>query len=61
MSESFQMEAEELAVHVAVCRERYRGIDIRLRRLEIAIYGLIVVLVANGDGPLSDLLLGAFR
>lgn len=56
-----EAETRSLPVHVIACAERYKGISDRLRRLELAVYLLIAVLVANGDGPLTKALMAVFR
>lgn len=60
MADLSEVEAKDLAVHVAACIERNRGINARLKRLEWAIYGLIVALLANGSGPVTQALVKAF-
>jgi hypothetical protein len=59
MSEPTEKESEDLPVHVHVCRERYHGINARLKRLELAVWFLIVVLIGNGNGAVTNLMFRA--
>ncbi len=61
MTAPTETETHSLPVHVIACAERYKGINDRLRRLELAVYLLLAVLVANGDGPLTKAVFAVFR
>jgi len=54
------VEEKNLAAHVALCAERSRGILRRLARVEYALLGLMGLLLANGDGPLTAALVRLF-
>ncbi len=61
MTTPTESEIHSLPAHVIACAERYKGISDRLRRLEIAVYLLLAVLVANGDSPLTKAVFAAFK
>ncbi len=61
MTTPTESEIHSLPAHVIACAERYKGINDRLRRLEVAVYLLLAVLVANGDGPLTKVVFAAFK
>ncbi len=61
MSTPTETETHSLPAHVLACAERFRGINDRLKRLEVAVYLLLAVLVANGEGPLTSAVFAAFR
>ncbi len=46
-------EAEDLRIHVAICGERWRGMEARLRRLEVALWLLLVFFFADRLGAPS--------
>lgn len=43
-------EQESLPVHVAVCGQRYLGIETRLKTMERLLYAVIAMMFANGSG-----------
>ena len=61
MNAPTETEIHSLPAHVIACAERYKGISDRLRRLEVAVYLLLAVLVANGNGPLTKVVFAAFK
>ena len=50
-------ESDDLKIHAAVCAERYRAINREIKLNRWAIVVLLVLTVANGDGPLTATLL----
>ena len=54
-------ETDNLAIHVALCRERYKAVAGRMKRIEIALYVLVGVAVANSDLPALKSFFGALK
>lgn len=46
-------ETTSLQTHAAVCAERYRAINREFKLIRWAIVMLLILTVANGDGPLT--------
>lgn len=55
VAKQYPQETESLPVHVAACLERHKAIDSRLKRVELAIYSLLVVVMTKELGLLSVL------
>ena len=54
-------ESKSLPVHVVSCNLRYGQIFRRLQRLEYIIWALLVILLLNGEGPITDLIVGLVK
>lgn len=54
-------ETTSLAIHVALCRERYKAVSARMKRIEFAIYVLVGVAVMNSEAPALKALFGALK
>ncbi len=52
---SHPSESEHLDVHVAVCAERYRSLEIRLDRIERVMWWMLSTLIIALGGMLSQL------
>ena len=50
-----EIEAEKLDVHVAVCAERYRALELRLDRIERVMWWMLSTLVMAMGGMLFEM------
>lgn len=51
-----EQEAENLDVHVAVCAERYRSLELRLDRIERVMWWMLSTLIIALGGMLLELI-----
>ncbi|MFM9889625.1 MAG: hypothetical protein ACKVOE_03125 [Rickettsiales bacterium] len=51
-----EQEAEHLDVHVAVCAERYKSLEIRLDRIERVMWWMLTTLIIALGGMLMELI-----
>lgn len=61
MNGTTDLEAQDLPAHVAACSERYRSMRDRMRRIEMALYVLVGLVIANSDLPVLKDLFGVLR
>ena len=50
-----EQEAEHLDVHVAVCAERYKSLELRLERIERVMWWMLTTLILSLSGMLFEL------
>ncbi|MDE3015919.1 MAG: hypothetical protein KGI29_03250 [Pseudomonadota bacterium] len=50
-----ETEAEHLNVHVAVCAERYRSLELRLDRIERVMWWMLTTLILAMGGMLFEM------
>jgi len=50
-----EIEAEKLDVHVAVCAERYRSLELRLDRIERVMWWMLTTLIMAMGGMLFEM------
>jgi len=56
----FQSERVDLGTHVDLCATRYRGVEARLKRVELMLYGIFLLLLL-GEGTIGDLVKRLFN
>ena len=61
MEKTRDIEAEDLRAHVAACSVRYQAMRDRMRRIEIALYVLVGLVVANSDLPVIRSFFGTLK
>ena len=61
MNGTTDIEAEDLPAHVAACSVRYKAMRDRMRRIELALYVLVGLVVANSDLRVLNALFGVLK